>query len=140
MGFRGFTAALAVGLAIGATSGWFLKPGVESSLPGRPPGSNEVLVAALESAQGFSVVISDVVIPAGKSVPKHTHPGEEFVYVVAGEAIHVEDGSPDVVLKSGESFVIRKGKAHSPRGGANGARAVVFRVHPTGEAERTLIE
>ena len=92
------------------------------------------------SVPGREVVQTIVEIDPGVTSSRHTHPGEEFVYVVAGEAIHVEDGSPDVVLKSGEGFVIRKGKAHSPRGGANGARAVVFRVHPTGEAERTLIE
>lgn len=135
-----FAPGLAIGLAIGAASGWLLKPDASGGLPARPPGSNEVLAADLESAPGFSVIISDVVIPAGRTVPKHTHPGEEFVYVLEGEAIHVEDGSPDRVLHAGDAMVIPKNRAHAPRGGKNGARAVAFRVHPTGAAERTLVE
>jgi quercetin dioxygenase-like cupin family protein len=131
---------LAIGLAIGAASGWFLKPGRADGLPERPSGSNAVLTAELQSAPGFSVVMSDVVIPAGKSVPKHTHPGEEFVYVVEGEAVHVEDGSPERAIKASEGIMIPMGVAHAPRGGERGARAITFRVYPTGEAERTLVE
>lgn len=135
-----FAPGLAIGLAIGAASGWLLKPDAASGLPARPPGSNEVLAADLESAPGFSIIISDVVIPAGKTVPKHTHPGEEFVYVVEGAAIHVEDGSEDRVLKAGDAMVIRRERAHAPRGGKDGARAVVCRLHPTGAVERTAAE
>lgn len=136
----GLATGLAIGFAIGAAGGWFLKPGGAGGLPSRPPGSNEVLAAELESAPGFFVIISDVVIPAGKTVPKHTHPGEEFVYVVDGEAIHVEEGLEDRALKSGDAMVIRRERAHAPRGGDRGARAVVFRVHPTGAAERRAAE
>ena len=134
-----FAAGLAVGLAMGAAVGWFVNRDDGAALPERPPGSNEVLSAELDSAPGLSVVVSDVVIPAGASVPRHTHPGEEFVYVVDGEAIHVEDGTPDRALKAGDGLVIRKERAHSPRGGPEGARAIVFRVHPSGAPERTPV-
>lgn len=135
-----FAVGLATGLAIGAAAGWFARPSPAGGLPDRAPGSLVVLETELESEPGVSVIISDVVIPAGKSVPKHTHPGEEFVYLIEGEAVHVEDGADDRLLRPGDAMVIRKHRAHSPRGGPQGARAIVFRVHPTGADERTPAE
>jgi quercetin dioxygenase-like cupin family protein len=126
---------LVIGLAIGAASGWFAKPAPATELPARPAGSNEALKVELKSAPGWTAVVADVVIPAGEGIPKHIHPGEEFVYVVAGAAQHGERA-----FAAGEGFVIPKGEPHAPRGGAAGARAVVFRLYPTGEAERTLVD
>jgi quercetin dioxygenase-like cupin family protein len=111
-----------------------------TTLPDRAPGSNEILKAKLESAEGVEVIISDVIIPANGAVPKHYHPGEEFLYLIEGTAIHVEEGQEDRVLKAGDAYLIRKGKVHSPRAGIEPARAVVFRVHVEGEPERILVE
>ncbi len=110
------------------------------SLPERPAGSNQILKVELATAPGLEVIVSDVVIPANSSVPKHYHPGEEFVAVVAGSAIHVEEGVEDRIYEAGEAFVIRKGKVHGPRAGAEPVRAIVFRVHVKGEPERTLVD
>ncbi len=79
------------------------------------PGSKTVLVAPLETAEGLEVIISDVYIPAHGEVPPHSHPGEEFVYVIEGSAIHVEEGQADRVYSAGEAFVIRKARARSTR-------------------------
>lgn len=105
-----------------------------------PPGSNEMLRAAISGVEGLEVIISDVVIPPGAEVPRHYHPGEEFVYVIEGDAIHVEEGQPDRVLKAGDAMVIRPEAVHAPRGGEKGARAIVFRVHKAGQPERILVE
>ena len=75
-------------------------------------------------------------IPAGQALPKHRHPGEEFVYVLEGSAVHVEEGQPDRLLTAGESLVISPGALHTARGGPDGARAVIVRLHPEGTAER----
>ena len=108
-----------------------------AALPDLPPGSNEILRADLEQSDNLEVIISDVVIPPGAQVPRHTHPGEEFVYVIEGGALHIEEGKEDQPLKAGEALVIRPGRAHEPIGGAEGGRAIVFRVHVKGEPERT---
>ena len=134
-----FIGGLTIGLVAGASLGALAHEEM-AKLPAREAGSNEVLKATLESVAGIEVVISDVVIPANAGVPRHFHPGEEFVYVIEGTATHVEDGADDRLYKAGDAFVIRKGKIHSPRGGAEGARAIVFRVHVEGEPERTLAE
>jgi quercetin dioxygenase-like cupin family protein len=105
-----------------------------------PAGSNPVLRAPITIADGLEVIISDVIIPPGATVPSHYHPGEEFVYVIEGSAVHVEEGKPDRILETGDSYVIPPRAVHAPRGGPDGARAVVFRVHVVGKPERILTD
>lgn len=101
-----------------------------------PPGSNEVLRSPLAGTPGVEVIVSDVVIPPNGQVPRHYHPGEEFLYLIEGTAIHVEQGKPDLPLKAGDSYAIPPRAIHAPRGGPDGARAIVFRVHVEGQPER----
>lgn len=101
-----------------------------------PPGSNQMLRAPITISEDLEVIVSDVVIPADATVPRHFHPGEEFIYVIEGSAIHVEDGKPDQVLGAGDAYVIPPEAEHAPRGGPDGARAIVFRVHKDGLPER----
>jgi len=101
-----------------------------------PPGSNEMLRSPLSALAGAEVIISDVVIPPNGQVARHYHPGEEFLYLIGGSAIHVEEGKPDLPLEAGDSYAIPPRAIHSPRGGPEGARAIVFRVHVAGQPER----
>ncbi len=105
-----------------------------------PPGSNQMLRAPITIADGLEVIISDVVIPPHATVPRHYHPGEEFLYVLEGSAVHVEEGQPDRILRAGDTYVIPPRAIHAPRGGPHGARAIVFRVHVEGADERILID
>ncbi|MEM7327087.1 MAG: cupin domain-containing protein [Pseudomonadota bacterium] len=112
----------------------------QASDAARPaPGSNLILRAPITISDDLEVIISDVVIPPGATVPRHFHPGEEFVYVIDGSALHVEAGKPDQVLSAGDGYVIPPGAEHAPRGGPQGARAIVFRVHKSGLPERVNI-
>jgi quercetin dioxygenase-like cupin family protein len=54
--------------------------------------------------------------------------------------VQVEKGQPDRVLEAGDTYVIPPRAEHAPRGGPEGARAIVFRVHAEGEEERILVE
>ena len=94
----------------------------------------------IEAADGLEVIISDVIIPPTASVPLHEHPGEEFLYVIEGSALHRQEGMDDMWLSAGDAFVITPYAAHSPIGGPDGARAIVFRVHVEGQPERILID
>lgn len=109
------------------------------TLPARPAGSNAVLTALIAAAEGLEVIISDVVIPPGAQVPRHYHPGEEFLYLIEGTATHIEEGKPDLPMVAGDAYVIPPRAIHSPIGGPQGARAVVFRVHVKGQPERVLV-
>ncbi|MBO9518014.1 MAG: cupin domain-containing protein [Porphyrobacter sp.] len=106
----------------------------ESTRP--PPGSNEVLRSPISGIPGVEVIVSDVVIPPNAQVARHYHPGEEFLYLIEGTAIHVEEGKPDLPLKAGDTYVIPPRAIHAPKGGPEGARAIVFRVHTAGQPER----
>ena len=101
-----------------------------------PAGSNEVLRSALAGTPGAEVIVSDVVIPPNGQVARHYHPGEEFLYLIEGSAIHVEEGKADLPLQAGDSYAIPPRAIHSPKGGPEGARAIVFRVHVAGQPER----
>jgi quercetin dioxygenase-like cupin family protein len=134
-----FIGGLTIGLVAGAALGALAHEEM-AGLPDRGAGSNEVLKEKLDSAPGLEVVISDVVIPPNAQVPRHYHPGEEFLYLLEGTATHIEEGSANRDLKPGDAMVIRMGKIHSPKAGPEGARAVVFRVHLEGEPERVELE
>ena len=108
--------------------------------PALPAGSNEMLRSAISAADGLDVIISDVIIPPGAQVPRHYHPGEEFVYIIEGSAVHVEEGKPDQLTEAGQAFVIPPQARHAPIGGPDGARAIVFRVHTAGSPERILTD
>ncbi|ANV87341.1 hypothetical protein AWQ22_07640 [Picosynechococcus sp. PCC 7117] len=105
-----------------------------------PPGPNTMLRAPVSMAENLEVIISDVIIPPGGSLPLHYHPGEEFIYLLEGSVIHIETGKPNQILVAGDTYVIPPYAQHAPQGGPEGGRAIVFRVHVKGEPERILVE
>jgi quercetin dioxygenase-like cupin family protein len=44
---------------------------------------------------------------------RHSHPGEELVYVIEGELEYRLDGRPPVVLKAGDVLLIPYGTPHA---------------------------
>ena len=112
-------------------------------LPELPPGSNEILRSSLESPEDIDdieVIISDVIIPPNEGLPRHYHPGEEFLYILEGSTVHDVDGEPYEIIEAGDGRVIPYERRHEPRATEEGARVVVFRVHEEGEPERFLVE
>jgi quercetin dioxygenase-like cupin family protein len=62
---------------------------------------------------GKEIISGSVTLPAGASVPFHTHPGDEAGFVVKGVLILHTRGQPDKVLKAGDSFFNVRGAVHS---------------------------
>jgi quercetin dioxygenase-like cupin family protein len=56
-------------------------------------------------------VIAD--IPGGVAAGRHTHPGEEFGYVLEGTVLVEIDGRPAATMKAGQAFVIPAGAVHN---------------------------
>ena len=112
---------------------------VACAVPLPPPGSNEVLRAKVKIADNLEVIVANVFIPPGTEVPRHYHPGEEFVYVIQGSAVQVQEGQEDRELKAGEAYVIPPEAIHAPYGGPEGGHAIVFRLHVEGKEERYLV-
>ena len=82
------------------------------------------------SIPGREVVQVRVDIPAGASFPRHSHPGEEAVYMIEGELEYQLDGKPAVMLKAGEVLFIPAGTVHAVRnlGTGNGAELATYIV------------
>ncbi len=64
---------------------------------------------------GREVVEVRVEVDPGHDVPRHTHPGDEVLYVVEGTLAYLPDGKAPVTLKAGQSVFIPAGTVHAAR-------------------------
>jgi quercetin dioxygenase-like cupin family protein len=82
------------------------------------------------SVSGREVVQVRVDIPVGMAFPKHSHPGEEVVYMIEGVLEYQLEGRPPVTLKAGEVLFIPTGTVHAVRnvGSVNGAELATYIV------------
>jgi quercetin dioxygenase-like cupin family protein len=83
------------------------------------------------SVPGREVVQTIVELGPGVASSRHTHPGEEIVYVLEGAPLEYElEGQPPVVLKPGEVLFIPAGTVHRARnvGSRKGAELATYIV------------
>ena len=83
------------------------------------------------SAPGREVVQTIVELDAGVRSSRHTHPGEEIVYVLEGAPLEYEvEGRPTVTLKPGDVLFIPARTAHAARnvGNRKGAELATYIV------------
>ena len=82
------------------------------------------------STPGREVVQTRVDFAPGVAFPKHSHPGEEIVYVIEGVVQYEVEGQPPVTLKAGEVLFIPAGAIHSAKnvGTVNGAELGTYFV------------
>jgi quercetin dioxygenase-like cupin family protein len=82
------------------------------------------------SAPGREVIQVLVDFGPGVVAPRHSHPGEEIVYVVEGVLEYQLDGRPPVTLKAGEVLFIPDGGIHAVKnvGGGRGAELATYIV------------
>ncbi len=101
---------------------------------------DNIMTSPLESVEGMEVIVSYVEIPANTTLPKHWHPGEEFVYVLEGSEVLWQKGKSDTHLKKGDVFKVPLKQIHTATTGEEGATVLVFRVHETGQPVRVNVE
>jgi quercetin dioxygenase-like cupin family protein len=75
------------------------------------------------SIAGREAIQVRVDFAAGAAFGKHSHPGEEIVYVIEGVLEYAIDGAPNVTLKAGEVLFIPSGKVHAARNVGAGTAA-----------------
>lgn len=77
---------------------------------------------------GREVVQARVDIDPGVESPKHSHPGEEVVYVIEGLLEYQVDGEPPVTVKAGQVLFIPAEAIHTVRniGSGNAAELATF--------------
>jgi quercetin dioxygenase-like cupin family protein len=82
------------------------------------------------STPGREVIQVRVDFAAGAAFGKHSHPGEEIVYVIEGILEYQLGDQPPVTLRAGEVLFIPAGVVHSARntGSGNGAELATYVV------------
>ena len=82
------------------------------------------------SVPGREVVQVRVDFAPGVAFGKHSHPGEEIVYVLEGSLEYQVEGKPPVTLKAGEVFFIPAGTIHAAKnvGSGNAAELATYIV------------
>lgn len=71
------------------------------------------------SAPGREAVQVRVDLAPGVAFGRHTHPGEEIIYVLAGAIVYDVEGKPPVTLKAGDVLFIPAGTVHAARNVGN---------------------
>jgi quercetin dioxygenase-like cupin family protein len=93
---------------------------------------------AKEFTPDREILVDIVEIPPNTTVPRHTHPGEEFHYYMEGEMeIHI-DGAETVIGKPGTVGHVPYNRLHTAITKDKGGTVLVFRVHKEGAPVRTL--
>jgi quercetin dioxygenase-like cupin family protein len=82
------------------------------------------------SSPGREVVQMRVEFDPGVATPRHTHPGEEIVYVLEGTLEYQIEGQAPVTVKPGEVFFIPAETVHTAKniGTANAAEISTYIV------------
>ena len=82
------------------------------------------------SVPGREVVQVRVELAPGVAFPKHTHPGEEIIYVLEGSLEYQVEGKPPVTLKAGDVLFVPARAIHSAKnvGSGNAAELATYVV------------
>ena len=101
---------------------------------------DNLLTEKLELVENTEVVVTYLEIPANTTLPRHWHPGEEFVYVLEGSVTVWQKDKPDVVLNKGDVYKIPLKQVHTAITKEVGVKGLVFRVHEQGQPARFKAE
>ena len=106
----------------------------------KKPNLATLLSGQLERVEDTEFVVSRVQIPPNMSLPKHWHPGEEFVYVISGRVTLWQKDKEELVFGAGDAAKVPLKQIHTASTGEEGVDLVVFRVHEKGKPERVLVD
>jgi len=105
------------------------------------PFKRTVLQQADLSAPGREAVMALAEIQAGAASGRHTHPGEEIGYVLAGPVVIEIDGKPAKTYQSGDSFIIPPNTIHNAKSpGTAGVKIVSTYVIEKGKPVATPVQ
>jgi len=85
----------------------------------------------------YTVVMAVTDINANMTAARHTHPGPEISYMLAGEAEFTIEGRGIMRVKAGESFRLESGVRHSVKVGPAATKILAIYTIPKGAALST---
>jgi quercetin dioxygenase-like cupin family protein len=104
---------------------------IDNSAMAQQPGTKRTDLQRRDlSAPGREVIQVRVDFEPGYVAPKHTHPGEEIIYVIEGTLEYYIEGRPPVTVRSGDVLFVPSGTVHSVKnvGSGNGAELATYVV------------
>ena len=99
--------------------------GVQSLLAQQPGFSRTVLQKGDLSSPGREAVQVRAEFDPGVAAGRHTHPGEEFTYILEGTLVLEVEGKPPVTLNAGDTFFVPAGIVHDGRNVGSGKAKVL---------------
>ncbi len=105
------------------------------TMPSRPSGTARVDLQRHDlGIPGYEAIQLRVDFDAGKDFPRHSHPGEEIIYVLKGTLEYRLDGQPPVTLGPGGVLFIPAGAIHAAKNvGSDGASELATYVVEKGK-------
>jgi quercetin dioxygenase-like cupin family protein len=104
---------------------------ITNSVIAQTPGINRVDLQRHDlTSPGLEVIQTRVEFEPGIAFGRHSHPGEEIVYVIEGVLEYQIDGDVPVTLKAGEVLFIPAGAIHTAKnvGKTKGAELATYVV------------
>jgi quercetin dioxygenase-like cupin family protein len=124
-------AALIVGSALAPHVAWTQQAGIKRTDLQR----HDLGVPGREAVQ------VRVDLDPGLAVGKHTHPGEEIIYVLEGSLEYQIEGKPPITLKAGDVLFIPAGTIHAAKNvGSGTASELATYVVEKGKPLLTLVQ
>jgi len=85
----------------------------------------------------YTVIMAVTDIAANMTAARHTHPGAEISYMLAGEAEFTIEGQGVKRVKAGDSFRLEPGVRHSVKNGPAATKILAIYTIPKGAALAT---
>ncbi len=93
------------------------------------------------SAPGREVIQVIVELEPGTTAARHSHPGEEIIYVLEGTWEYTLEGKPPLTVKAGEVLFIPAGTIHSARNvGSDRGKELATYIVEKGKPLVTLVK
>jgi len=93
------------------------------------------------SVPGHEAIQVRVDFEPGAAFPKHSHPGEEIIYVLQGSLEYQLQGKPPVTLKAGDVLFVPAGTIHAAKNvGSGTASELATYIVEKGKPLLTLAE
>lgn len=105
---------------------------------GDTPKIRPLIKSTMTGIDKHTMLMTEVEIPPNTTMPLHTHPVEEFLYIISGRSRLVIEGEEDRWLSAGDAVVIPAGVVHTAVTMDESTKAITTRVHPDGLPVRTL--
>lgn len=84
-------------------------------------------------ATSYETVIGIAEIAPNVAIGRHTHPGPESGYLMAGSFELLIDGQAPRLLKAGDSYQVPPGAVHDAKAGLEGAKVIATYVVQKGQ-------